>query len=79
MSWNANTSRWAFVIILVLFLTLATLYNAIIPVYESPDELQHAAFVAWLADGRGLPVVDAEPCIGVVAPAAVLLDRVGHA
>lgn len=60
MSWNANTSRWAFVIILVLFLTLATLYNAIIPVYESPDELQHAAFVAWLADGRGVPVVNAE-------------------
>jgi 4-amino-4-deoxy-L-arabinose transferase-like glycosyltransferase len=44
--------------ILLAFLLLATLYNLSTPVYESPDELQHAAFVAWLAEGKGLPVVD---------------------
>ena len=49
--------RWAIAIILV-FLALATLYNISTPIYEAPDELQHAAFVAWLAQGRGLPVAD---------------------
>ena len=49
---------WALAILLVLFLTAATLYNLSTPLYESPDELQHTAYVVWLADGRGLPVVD---------------------
>jgi len=44
--------------ILALFLALAGLYNAIVPVYEAPDELEHTAFIVWLADGGGLPVVD---------------------
>jgi hypothetical protein len=30
------------------------------PLYESPDELQHMAFVVWLADGQGLPFVNPE-------------------
>lgn len=49
---------WGLLIILGLFLSLAVFYNLSIPLYESPDELQHAALVAWLADGRSLPVVD---------------------
>jgi 4-amino-4-deoxy-L-arabinose transferase-like glycosyltransferase len=49
---------WALVAILVLFLSTAVLYNLNTPVYEAPDELQHAAFVVWLAEGKGLPVVD---------------------
>ena len=57
---NAKAFRWAFFFILVLFLGVATLYNASIPIYESPDELQHAAFVTWLADGLGLPVAKAQ-------------------
>jgi 4-amino-4-deoxy-L-arabinose transferase-like glycosyltransferase len=50
---------WALAIILV-FLVLATLYSISTPIYESPDELQHAAFVTRLTEGRGLPVVDPE-------------------
>jgi 4-amino-4-deoxy-L-arabinose transferase-like glycosyltransferase len=41
-----------------LFVAGAVLYNSNTPLYEAPDELQHAALVAWLADGQGLPVVD---------------------
>ena len=49
---------WILGAILVLFLVVDTFFNVISPIYEAPDELEHAAFVAWLADGRGLPVVD---------------------
>ena len=49
---------WALVILLIPFVAAASLYNLSTPLYESPDELQHAAYAAWLADGRGLPVVD---------------------
>lgn len=56
---SGTTQRpWALVAILSLFVAGAVLYNVITPIYEAPDELQHAAFVVWLADGRGLPVVD---------------------
>lgn len=48
------------VVVLSLFLAVAVFYNISTPLYESPDELQHAAFVTWLADGQGLPVVDAK-------------------
>ncbi|MGD8598856.1 MAG: glycosyltransferase family 39 protein [Anaerolineae bacterium] len=50
----------AFAALAVLFVGLALLYNLTVPPYESPDELQHMAFVVWLADGQGLPVVDPE-------------------
>lgn len=55
---RTDNSLWAFLALLAVFLVLTLLYNASIPLYESPDELQHAAFVVWLADGHGLPVVD---------------------
>jgi 4-amino-4-deoxy-L-arabinose transferase-like glycosyltransferase len=48
------------VTVLSLFLVVAIFYNVHTPLYESPDELQHAAFVTWLADGQGLPVVDVQ-------------------
>lgn len=51
---------WEFYVILGLFLILAVVYNLSIPLYESPDELQHAAFVVWLADEGTLPVLDPE-------------------
>ncbi len=50
--------RWALAAILGLFLGCAVLYNVSTPLYEAPDELQHAAFVVWLADGGSLPAVD---------------------
>ncbi|MFN2291093.1 MAG: glycosyltransferase family 39 protein [Anaerolineae bacterium] len=48
---------WLLIAILVLFSAVAGLYNLNTPIYEAPDELQHAAYVAWLADGHGLPQV----------------------
>ena len=51
-------SSKAFAILLLLFLVLAAYYNASIPVFESPDELEHLAFVAWLADLGALPRID---------------------
>jgi len=45
-------------VLLVLFLIVATVYNISTPVYESPDELQHTAYLVWLADYRALPVLD---------------------
>lgn len=48
----------AFAVLLLLFLGLALYYNATIPIFESPDELEHLAFVAWLDDKGTLPVVD---------------------
>jgi Dolichyl-phosphate-mannose-protein mannosyltransferase len=53
-----RSGQWALVLLLGLFLGLTVLYNVSIPPYESPDELQHTAFVVWLADRHGLPVVD---------------------
>ncbi len=49
---------WILAALLTLFLAVATLYNVSVPPYEAPDELQHAAFIVWLADGQGLPVLD---------------------
>jgi hypothetical protein len=48
---------WVLAAILVLFVALSILYNVYTPVFESPDELQHTAFVAWLDDHGALPVV----------------------
>jgi 4-amino-4-deoxy-L-arabinose transferase-like glycosyltransferase len=48
---------WVLAIILALFVALSILYNVYTPVFESPDELQHTAFVAWLDDHSALPVV----------------------
>jgi len=45
-------------LILAAFLVLATYYNISNPLFESPDELEHAAYVAWLVDVRALPVLD---------------------
>ena len=52
--------RWGFFVILGLFLSLAIYYNVSTPIYESPDELQHAAFVVWLVDEGSLPVLEPE-------------------
>jgi 4-amino-4-deoxy-L-arabinose transferase-like glycosyltransferase len=51
---------WAPAVILVLFLGVSVLYNVSTPIYEAPDELEHMAFVVWLADGQGLPVVSSQ-------------------
>ncbi|MGC9332816.1 MAG: glycosyltransferase family 39 protein [Anaerolineae bacterium] len=55
-----GTRTWVFVLILAAFLVLTTCYNISNPLFESPDELQHAAYAVWLADERSLPVLDPE-------------------
>jgi hypothetical protein len=75
-------------IILAVFLILATYYNVRNPLFESPDELEHAAYVTWLADVRSLPVLDPQQPgpLGqesVQAPlyytlAATLLGKIPH-
>ena len=40
------------------YLLLAIAFSIAVPIYEAPDELQHAFFVKHLADGKGLPVLD---------------------
>jgi hypothetical protein len=57
-AFREGNAPWVLVILLILFVVVASLYNLSTPLYESPDELQHAAYAVWLADGRGLPVVD---------------------
>ena len=47
-----------FLLILASFLVLATYYNISNPLFESPDELEHAAYAVWLADVHSLPVLD---------------------
>ena len=49
-----------FIAIVALFLGLAAYYNATTPLFEAPDELQHAAFVAWLDNVGSLPEVNSE-------------------
>ena len=63
-------------------------YNATTPLFEAPDELQHAAFVAWLDNVGSLPEVNSEEYSplgqeGTQAPlyywlAAISVGRVPH-
>jgi 4-amino-4-deoxy-L-arabinose transferase-like glycosyltransferase len=58
--WTGAIHRWGFLAILAIFLVLAIYYNISNPLFEAPDELQHAAYVVWLADVHSLPVIDPE-------------------
>lgn len=51
---------WVVAALVVAFVLLACAYNVLTPVFESPDELQHVAFVAWVADTGKLPEVRGE-------------------
>lgn len=50
------TPTWLLLPLSLLYLTLATLYNATNPLFEAPDEIWHYLYVRHLAEGRGLPV-----------------------
>jgi 4-amino-4-deoxy-L-arabinose transferase-like glycosyltransferase len=41
--------------ILAGYVLLVALYSGLIPPFEGPDGPQHWAYVAWLAEGKGLP------------------------
>lgn len=49
------------VVLLLAFVSLATLYNVANPIFEAPDELWHFRFVRNLATGQGLPVLQEDP------------------
>ena len=78
----------AFIVIVVLFLGMAGYYNVTSPLFEAPDELHHAAFVAWLDDVGTLPEVSSEEHgpwgqEGTQAPlyywiAAIVMGRIPH-
>ncbi len=42
-------------LILILFVALASWYSVITPIFETPDEREHFAFVQFVARGNGLP------------------------
>ncbi len=44
----------------MVFAALAVVYSLATPVFEGPDEFWHFAFANHLADGGGLPVLDAD-------------------
>jgi len=46
------------IVILFIYLVLATLYSVVTPLFEASDEMWHYPFVKHLADGGGLPVQD---------------------
>jgi hypothetical protein len=49
--------HWSLVIVICsLFIILAVLYGATIPIFETPDANGHYAYIHELTEGRGLPV-----------------------
>jgi len=51
-------SHFRLVVILIAFVTLATTYSIITPIFEAGDELWHYPFAQHLAAGHGLPIQD---------------------
>lgn len=43
-------------VVLGIFLTLATTYSVVVPLFEGPDEDDHYRYAKYLADHRALPV-----------------------
>ena len=55
---NLRIERALLVALLAAFLTAATLYSIVVPMFEVSDELWHYPMVRTLAEGNGLPVQD---------------------
>ncbi len=53
---NPDGLSSVFFIICSLFIAVALLYGAIIPVFETPDANGHYAYIHELTEGRGMPV-----------------------
>jgi hypothetical protein len=58
-AWASRRLRLAVAGLLILFLLLATVYNAVSPPFEAPDEIGHFYYVVHLLQSRRLPVVPA--------------------
>ena len=50
-----DRERVVVVLVLLLFLCLATVYSLATPIFEGYDEKWHYAYVQHIASGRGLP------------------------
>jgi hypothetical protein len=50
--------HWGLAVILVLYVVVAALYGATIPIFETPDSSGHYAYIHELTEGRGLPIHD---------------------
>ncbi len=48
--------NWKLALLIGSFALLAVVYSAVVPAFETPDEIWHFAFVQHLATGQGLPV-----------------------
>lgn len=46
--------RWALTLLVAAYLALAVKYSAVVPLFESPDEVWHYEYIRWLAAGKGL-------------------------
>lgn len=46
------------IVVLVLYMVVAVLYGALIPIFESPDANGHYAYIHELTEGRGFPIHD---------------------
>ncbi|MBI5302825.1 MAG: phospholipid carrier-dependent glycosyltransferase [Chloroflexi bacterium] len=58
MKWREHRGVIA---LLIAFVTLGVWYSVTTPLFETPDEREHFAFVQYLATGRGLPVQSEQP------------------
>ena len=58
MTTHRSSHTYLLLAILLGYLLLAVAFSVVTPIYETPDEIQHAFYVKHLADGRGLPVLD---------------------
>jgi len=56
--WHRVREHWGLVIILLAFLTLASIYSVATPIFEASDELWHYPVIKHIADGKGLPIQD---------------------
>jgi 4-amino-4-deoxy-L-arabinose transferase-like glycosyltransferase len=54
--WRAIREHLALVVIVVLFVVLATGYSVIVPLGEAPDEVPHFTYIRYLAEHGRLPV-----------------------
>ncbi|MDY7041558.1 MAG: glycosyltransferase family 39 protein [Chloroflexota bacterium] len=58
MSNKLTGHHWPIIVIVILFLVLATTYSVITPIFEASDELWHYPMVKYIADHWRLPVQD---------------------
>lgn len=48
-------NRWYLPVTVGLYMLIACMYSALVPLFEAPDEVWHYGYVYWVADGNGLP------------------------